>query len=244
MTDRKTPPTGAGKSNGTGGNGVGPGPERAGSQSPPRHATVAKRYKQFWLTSLAVDHPTSVLVLTAIIILGGLFSYLRIPKESMPEITVPFVAVNTSYSGVAPEDMETLITRPLEEELNEIADAQEITSTSVEGYSSILIEFTAGMDMTEALQLVREKVDIAKPEIPAAAEEPMILEFNLSEFPIMQVNVSGEYSLRRLKEVAEDLQDRIEIIPSVLEVTLSGGLEREVQVNVDLARLQFYGLAF
>ncbi|MEE9471670.1 MAG: efflux RND transporter permease subunit [Gemmatimonadota bacterium] len=244
MTDPKTPPTGAGKSNGTGGNGVGPGPERAGSQSPPRHATVAKRYKQFWLTSLAVDHPTSVLVLTAIIILGGLVSYLRIPKESMPEITVPFVAVNTSYSGVAPEDIETLITRPLEEELNEIADAQEITSTSVEGYSSILIEFTAGMDMTEALQLVREKVDIAKPEIPAAAEEPMILEFNLSEFPIMQVNVSGEYSLRRLKEVAEDLQDRIEIIPSVLEVTLSGGLEREVQVNVDLARLQFYGLAF
>ena len=163
MTDPKTPPTGAGKSNGTGGNGVGPGPERAGSQSPPRHATVAKRYKQFWLTSLAVDHPTSVLVLTAIIILGGLFSYLRIPKESMPEITVPFVAVNTSYSGVAPEDMETLITRPLEEELNEIADAQEITSTSVEGYSSILIEFTAGMDMTEALQLGREKVDIANP---------------------------------------------------------------------------------
>ena len=203
-----------------------------------------KRYKRFWLTSLAVDHPTSVLVLTAIIILGGLVSYLRIPKESMPEITVPFVAVNTMYSGVAPEDIETLITRPLEEELNEIADVEEITSTSVEGYSSILIEFTAGMDMTEALQLVRERVDIAKPEIPEAAEEPMILEFNLSEFPIMQVNVAGEYSLRRLKEVAEDLQEKIELIPSVLEVTLSGGVEREVQVNVDLAKLQFYGLAF
>jgi multidrug efflux pump subunit AcrB len=244
MTDPRTPPTGAEKGNGAGGNGVQPGPERAGSQAPHKHAPGSKRYKQFWLTSLAVDHPTSVLVLTAIIILGGLVSYLRIPKESMPEITVPYVAVNTSYSGVAPEDIETLITRPLEEELNEIADVQEITSTSVEGYSSILIEFTAGMDMTEALQLVREKVDIAKPEIPAAADEPMILEFNLSEFPIMQVNVSGEYSLRRLKEVAEDLQDRIELISSVLEVTLSGGLEREVQVNVDLAKLQFYGLAF
>ncbi|MCZ6476703.1 MAG: efflux RND transporter permease subunit [Gemmatimonadetes bacterium] len=200
--------------------------------------------KGFRLTTLAVDHPTTVLVLTAIIIVAGLVSYFSIPKESMPEITVPFVAVNTVYSGVAPEDMETLITRPLEEDLNEIADAEEIQSTSVEGYSSIVIEFRAGMDMTEALQLVREKVDIAKPDLPSAAEEPTIVEFNLSEFPIMQVNVSGEYSLRRLKEVAERLQDRLELIPSILEVTLSGGLEREVQVNVDLAKLQFYRLAF
>ena len=202
------------------------------------------KMKGFRLTTLAVDHPTSVLVLTAIIILAGLVSYFSIPKESMPEITVPFVAVNTVYSGVAPEDMETLITRLLEEDLNEIADAEEIQSTSVEGYSSIVIEFRAGMDMTEALQLVREKVDIAKADLPSAAEEPTIVEFNLSEFPIMQVNVSGEYSLRRLKEVAERLQDRLELIPSILEVTLSGGLEREVQVNVDLAKLQFYRLAF
>jgi multidrug efflux pump subunit AcrB len=257
MIGPRDTPAGAEESS-AGGNGVQPESARAGSGSqaeaggrtrPERSARRrrrrgAKRYKRFWLTSLAVDHPTSVLVLTTIIVLGGLVSYLRIPKESMPEITVPYVAVNTSYAGVAPEDIETLITRHLEEELNEIADVEEITSTSVEGYSSILIEFTAGMDMTEALQLVREKVDIAKPELPAAAEEPMILEFNLSEFPIMQVNVAGEYSLRRLKEVAEDLQDRIELIPSVLEVTLSGGLDREVQVNVDLAKLKFYGLAF
>ena len=248
MSARESRP-GVGASNGAGafgdgGGGNGPRPSDSRGDDGDRMTRGGKAYKRFRLTSLAVDHPTSVLVLTAIIILGGLVSYFRIPKESMPEITVPFVAVNTLYSGVAPEDVETLITRPLEEELNEIADVQEITSTSVEGYSSILIEFTAGMDMTEALQLVRERVDIAKPEIPDAAEEPMILEFNLSEFPIMQVNVAGEYSLRRLKEVAEDLQERIELIPSVLEVTLSGGVEREVQVNVDLAKLQFYGLAF
>lgn len=202
------------------------------------------RFKQLWLTSFAVDHPTSVLVLTFIVIVAGLISYFRIPKEAAPEITIPYIAISTIYPGVAPGDIETLITRPLEEELNKITDVTEITSTSVEGYSNVLVEFEAGMDMTEALQLVREKVDIAKPELPEAAEEPMIIEFNFAEWPIMQVNISGDYSLVRLKRVAEDLQDRLEQIPSVLEVTLSGGLEREVQVDVDLAKLKYYGLAF
>jgi multidrug efflux pump subunit AcrB len=201
-------------------------------------------FKEFWLTSFAVDHPTSVLVLLVSVIIAGFISYMKVPKEAAPEITIPIVAVNTIYPGVAPEDIETLITRELESELNKIGDVKEITSTSVEGYSSVVVEFEAGMDMTEALQLVREKVDIAKPELPEAAEEPMIIEFNFAEFPIMQVNISGDYSLVRLKQVAEDLQDRIEQIPEVLEVTLSGGLEREVKVDVDLARLKFYGLAF
>ena len=202
------------------------------------------KYKTFWLTSFAVDHPTSTLVLMAILIIAGLYSYLTVPKEASPDITVPFIAVNTVYPGVAPEDIETLLTRPIEEELNRISDVKKLTSTSSEGFSSISIEFSAGMDMTEALQLVREKVDIAKPELPEAAEEPSIVEFNFSEFPILQVNVSGEYSLVRLKQVAEDLQDEIERIPSVLEVNLSGGLEREVKVDVDLARLKFYGISF
>ncbi|MGD2153652.1 MAG: efflux RND transporter permease subunit [Gemmatimonadales bacterium] len=202
------------------------------------------RFKEFWLTSFAVDHPTSVLVFTLIVIIAGFISYVRVPKEAAPEITIPIVAVNTVYPGVAPEDIETLITQELEDELNQIGDVKEITSTSVEGYSSIIVEFEAGMDMTEALQLVREKVDIAKPELPPAAEEPMIVEFNFAEWPIMQVNISGEYSLVRLKRLAEDIQDRLEQIPSVLDVGLSGGLEREVQVDVDLARLKYYGLAF
>jgi multidrug efflux pump len=202
------------------------------------------RYKTFWLTDFAVDHPISVLTLIALIVLGGLYSYLTVPKEASPDITVPFVAVSTFYSGVAPEDIETLITRPLEEELNKISDIKTLTSQSVESVSSITAEFEAGMDMTEALQLVREKVDIAKPELPDAAEEPAILEFNFSEFPIMQVNVSGEYNLVRLKELAEDIQEEIEQIPSVLSVQLSGGLEREVKVDVDLGKLKYYGITF
>lgn len=207
-------------------------------------AASGTRFKEFFLSSVAINHPTVVVALTFIVVIMGLTSYLTVPKESAPEIVVPFVAVNTVYPGVAPKDIETLITRPLEEELNTIADVKSITSTSVEGYSSITVEFEVGMDMNEALQRVREKVDLAKPELPAQAEDPTILEFNFAQFPIMQVNVSGPYSLERLREVAEDLQERFEQIPSVLEVQLSGGLEREVQVDVDLAKLKFYNLAF
>ncbi|UCF41180.1 MAG: efflux RND transporter permease subunit [Gemmatimonadota bacterium] len=212
-----------------------------GAPADPRHK---RKFKEFWLTSYAIDHPTSVVVMTVIIIIMGLSSYLRVPKESMPEIVIPFIFVNTVYPGVAPGDIETLLTEPLEDELNTIADVKTITSISAEGYSNITIEFEAGMDMNEALQRVREKVDIAKPELPSAAEEPQVVELNLSQFPIMQVNIAGDYSQVRLREVAEDLQDRLEQIPSVLEARLAGGLEREVQVDVDLAKLKFYDITF
>ncbi|MFW6084245.1 MAG: efflux RND transporter permease subunit, partial [Gemmatimonadota bacterium] len=203
-----------------------------------------REYKEFGLTSFAVEHPTSVLVLTAIILIAGLYSYLTVPKEAQPDIEIPNIVVNTVYPGVSPADIESLVTRPIEEEINTIADVKTLTSTSVEGYSSVNVEFDVDVDMTEALQKVREKVDIAKPELPEAAEEPSIVEFSFENFPILQVNLAGEYSLVRLKELAEDLQDEIEQIPSVLDVRLSGGLEREVQVDVDLAKLKFYGVSF
>ena len=205
---------------------------------------AAGKLKEFALTSLAIRHPTSVGVLMLILVIGGLMSYLQVPRESMPEIVIPNIIVNTVYAGVAPSDIETLVTKPIENELNTIADVKVISSTSREGVSSINIEFVAGMDMTEALQRVREKVDLAKPELPAAAYDPQIIEINTSQFPIMQVNIAAPYNQVRLREVAEDIQTRLEQIPSVLEVQLSGGLEREVHVDVHLAKIKFYGLAF
>jgi len=201
-------------------------------------------FKEFGVTSLAINYPTSVLVLVAIIILSGFAAYGAIPRESNPEVTIPNIVVNTVYPGVAPKDIETLITRPIEDELNSIGDIKTITSSSIEGVSSINIEFNAGVDMTEAKQEVREKVDLARPELPDAAEEPQVFEINLSDFPILQVNIAGDYDLVRLREVAEDLQDRLEQIPTVLDVTLAGGLEREVQVDVELSKLKYYDLAF
>jgi multidrug efflux pump len=220
--------------------------ERKGDRSGPPLAKGHGRgeYREFGLTSFALRHRTSVLMLIALTAILGLISYVNVPKEASPEVSIPLISVSVVYPGVAPRDMETLVARPLEEELNAIADIKELTSTSVEGYSNVMAEFDNRMDMEEALQKVREKVDLAKAKLPADAEEPVISEFNLSEFPIMQVNVSGPYGLERLKDVAEDLRDRLEQIPSVLSVNLSGGLEREVRVDVDLPLLKYYGLDF
>ena len=201
------------------------------------------RFKEFGLTSFSVGHRVSVVMLFLFVTIAGLFAYNGIPKESSPQIAIPLIAVNTLYPGVSPADMETLVTRVLEDELNRIADVREMTSTSVEGYSSIMVEFTTSMDMDEALQQVREKVDLARPDLPSDAEDPSIVEFDISEIPIMQVNLAGDYGLVRLKELGEQLQERFEQLPSVLRVDLRGGLEREVKVDVDLPRLKYYGLA-
>ena len=204
--------------------------------------TFLARFKEFGPTSVAVDHQTSVLVLFAFITAAGLFAYRVIPRESFPEIEIPMIAVNTIYPGVTPADIESLVTRPLEDELSTISDIKDLTSTSVEGYSSIVAEFEATVDLEGALQKVREKVDLAKADLPADVEDPSIIEFNFSEIPVMQVNLSGQYGLVRLKELGEEIQDRVEQIPGVLRVDIRGGLEREVRVDVHLDRLQFYGL--
>lgn len=200
--------------------------------------------KEFGLSSFSIDNRISVLVIIVLVAIFGVVSYVNIPKESAPDITIPNIMVITTYPGVSPEDMESLITRKLEDELSGISDIKTMSSTTSEGYSNINMEFESDVDIDDALQKVREKVDLAKPELPQDAEDPIIQEINVSEFPIMQVNISGEYGLVQLKEISEELQDQIETIPSVLEVNLAGGLEREVKVDVDLPRLKYYGLTF
>ncbi|MCH2465404.1 MAG: efflux RND transporter permease subunit, partial [Gemmatimonadetes bacterium] len=202
-----------------------------------------ERYKEFLPTSFAIEHRTSVVILLMIIGIMGALAYRATPKESFPQIPISMLAVNTVYRGVSPGDVETQVTRVLEEELSTISELKELTSTSVEGYSSIVAEFETSVDLDDALQKVREKIDLAKSDLPQDAEEPSIIEFSFSEMPIMQVNLSGEYGLVLLKELAEELQDRLEALPPVLRADLRGGLEREVKVDVDLRRLQFYGIA-
>ena len=211
------------------------GPDRAG-------AGRLARFKEFGATSFAVEHKTSVLVLLFIIVLMGALSYRATPKESFPEMAIPMIAIRTIYPGVSPADIESQVTRVLEEDLSTISEIKELTSTSIEGYSSVVAEFEASVDLDAALQKVREKVDLAKTDLPQDVEEPSIIEFNFSEVPIMQVNLSGEYGLVRLKELAEELQDRVEAIPAILRADLRGGLEREVQVDVDLSQMNYHAV--
>jgi len=196
------------------------------------------------ITNLAIRYRTSIVILTLVLVIGGLISYQTIPKEANPSIAIPNIVVTTVYPGASPDDIESLITQPVELEVQSVNGIVEIRSTSTEGVSTVVIEFDPDISIDDALQKVRDRVDIAKTEIPSEAEEPIISEIDVQEFPIMTINLAADYSLARLKEVAEELQEELEGIPSVLEVDLIGGLEREVQVNVDLNKLQGYNLSF
>ncbi len=200
--------------------------------------------KEYWLTTLAVNNRVAVYVLTGIIFLMGVVAYINIPKESAPEVVFPVLYVATPYFGVAPLDIESQVTHPIEKQLKGISGIKKITSKSYEGYSAITVEFNPHVDMNVAFQRVREKVDLAKPDLPDDADEPQIVEINLSEMPILYINISGDYSLVKLKEVAEDIKDDLEEYPEVLEAVLSGGLEREVAINVDLNKLKYYKVTF
>ncbi|MGK7369181.1 MAG: efflux RND transporter permease subunit, partial [Candidatus Halalkalibacterium sp. M3_1C_030] len=160
--------------------------------SPDDGKPIGKR-KEFGLSSFSIDNRISVLVIIVLVAIFGVQSYINIPKESSPDITIPNIMVITTYPGVSPEDMESLVTRKLEDELGGISDVKTMSSTTAEGYSNINMEFNSDVNIEDALQKVREKVDLAKPELPEDAEDPIIQEINFSEFPIMQVNVSGEY---------------------------------------------------
>ncbi|MDX1740087.1 MAG: efflux RND transporter permease subunit, partial [Rhodothermales bacterium] len=196
------------------------------------------------VTNLAISYRTSVLVLTIILVVGGLLTYVTIPKESFPSIEIPNIIVTTIYPGASPDDIESLITQPIEREIQSVNGIKEIRSTSTEGVSTVVIEFDPEVSIDDAFQKIRDKVDIAKPELPDDAEEPLVNEIDLQEFPIMTINLAAEYSLARLKDVADDLADELESISSILEVDVIGALDREVQVNVDLTALNGYNLTF
>ena len=196
------------------------------------------------ITDLAIKYRTSVVVLTLLLVFGGLYSYVSLPKEAQPSIEFPQIVVTTLYPGASPDDVESVVTQVLEQEISSVNGIEELRSISTEGVSTLVIEFSPDVEISDASQKVREKVDIAKADLPTDTEEPLISEIDTSEFPILSINLAAKYSLARLKQVAEDVQDEVEGIPSVLEANLIGGLDREVQVDVDLNALQGYGLSF
>jgi len=197
------------------------------------------------LNQAALKRQATVLALLVIIVIAGIYCYATLPRESFPDITIPYVFVTTTYEGVAPEDMEQLITIPIERKLKGIDNVEEIRSTSAEGISTVAIKFLPKVDLDDAVQKVRDKVDQAKNDLPAdLADDPTIAEVNFSDMPVIRVVLSGPFSLRRLQSLAEDLQDQIESVTGVLEARISGGLEREIHVEFDLDRVGAYNVPF
>jgi len=196
------------------------------------------------ITNLSIKYRTAIAVFTLILAIGGLFSYLTIPKESAPSIEFPQIVVTSVYPGASPSDVESTVSQVIEQEISSINGIDEMRSTSSEGVSTVVVEFTPDVNTDKAYQEVNRAVDRAQPDLPEAVEEPLVDEINTDEFPIMTVNLAGTYSLARLKRVGEDLQDELEGISSVLEANLLGGLTREVQVNADLSALKTHGVSF
>ncbi|MDX2480229.1 MAG: efflux RND transporter permease subunit, partial [Desulfuromusa sp.] len=196
------------------------------------------------ISNASIDRRSTVFALMLIILIVGIYSYIVLPRESTPDITVPYVLVVTPYEGVTPDDIESLITYPIERKLKGLKDVEKISSVSAEGSSMITIEFVPDVNIDNALQWVRDKVDQAKGDLPKDLEnDPSVLEINLSEFPILMVAVSGDVDETILKAVGEKLEERIEEISGVLDVVLTGGREREIRVEFDPDRLYAYRLS-
>lgn len=204
-----------------------------------------KTTREFGVTSFAVDNRTTIFVLTIIIFVMGLVAYTSMPKEAFPEVKLPTISVSTPYPGNSPENIEKLITRPLEKEINGISSADKITSNSVQDYSSIIVEFATDMDVEEALQEVKDAIDRAKSELPTDLDQdPLANEIDFGEFPIMFINLSGEYSLKELKGYAEELKDDVEDLQEISKVNIRGIEEEEVKINLDAHKMSAVELSF
>ncbi len=173
----------------------------------------------------------------------GIVSYVTIPKEARPDIQVPVFYISIPLPGIAPEDAERLLVRPMEKELKGLEGLKELTAVASQGHAGIILEFDADVDPDLAARKVREKVDLAKAELPEDAEEPVIEEVNFSLFPSILVAVSGNVPERVLYRHARELADALEAIPEVLEARLSGEREELVEVVIDDLKLNSYGLA-
>lgn len=202
-------------------------------------ANRKEEYRSFSLTDLAVDNSTSIFILAFMILLFGLQSYNAVPKEQYPEVSFPQVYINTPYFGNSAADIESLITRELEKELQSVDGVKTIRSTSMQDYSVITVEFNSGEDIDEAVRRVKDAVDIAKQELPNDLDQdPTVMDINFAEIPIVTVNVSGDFSNDELLNYAEFIQDEIESIDEIARAELKGEREREVKIDVDMRKME------
>ena len=208
----------------------------------------SKGLKSFGLTTLSVKNKTTVFVLTIIIFIAGIIAYTSMPREAFPEIVIPEIYVGTPYPGNSPEDIEKLITRPLEKEIKSISGIDKISSTSIQGYSSIRIEFDFSVTPAQALLKVKDAVDKVKSDadfpddLPA---DPNVFEMNFSELmPVMNINLSGDFSPELLKDYAEIIEDRVEDLPQITKVDIRGIQEKEVKIKVNVQKMESMQISY
>ncbi|HMG81804.1 MAG TPA: efflux RND transporter permease subunit, partial [Ferruginibacter sp.] len=208
---------------------------------------IKDKFKEFGPTSWSVSNKTSIYLVMLFVTLAGVFQFATLPKEQFPDIVIPTIYVQTIYTGNSPKDIENLVTRPIEKQIKGITGAKikKFTSTSQQDYSAIVVEFDTQVKTEIALQKVKDAIDKAKQDLPTdLTQEPTALEVNLSDQPIMYVNLSGDYDMQHLKKFADDLKDKLEDISQINRVDIVGAPEREFQINVDNDRMQAAGVTF
>jgi multidrug efflux pump len=200
--------------------------------------------KEFKPTSWSIDNKVSIYIATIIICLAGIFTYTSLPKENFPEVVFPQIYVSTIYPGASPTDIENLISKEIEKEVKSISGVKKIKSNSVQDFSNVIVEFETDVSIDKAKQEVQDAVDRAKQELPSDLDtDPQVIEIDISELPIMNVNLSGDYDLQTLKEYAEQMQDAIEGIREIRRVDIIGALDREIQINVDMFKAANAGVS-
>lgn len=209
------------------------------------NSNETKSTREFGLSSFAIDNATSIFLIAFMILVFGIWSYRQMPKEQFPEVDWPTVYINTPYFGNSAADIENLVTRPIEKELQSITGIKDIKSTSIQDYSVITAEFESDMDIDDAVDKVKDAVDKAKSELPNDLDaDPTVLDINLSEIPIVTVNIAGDYTNDELLDYAELLEDRIEELDEISKVELKGAMDREVKVDVDLPKMESMKVSF
>ncbi len=197
------------------------------------------KIKEFGPTSWSINNKTSIFILTVFLCFAGYLYYQKLPKESFPEVKVPTIYIQTGYFGTSPVDMENLVAKPLEKQVKAISGVKKITSNSLENFSVMIVEFNTNVKVEDALRKTKDAVDKAKTDLPQKLDiGPNVQEINFSEFPIMYLNIAGDYDLARLKKYSESLKDRIESMKQITRVDLVGALDREIQIDVDMYKMQ------
>ncbi|MEP2185658.1 efflux RND transporter permease subunit, partial [Roseibium sp.] len=194
------------------------------------------------LIDAALHRSRTTLMVLALILISGAVAYVTIPKEADPDVNIPIIYVSMKHDGISPEDAERLLLKPMESEMRGIEGVKEMRATAYEGGANVTLEFTAGFDADQAMLDVREKVDLAKPELPEETDEPTVHEVNVSLFPILVVTLSGELPERTMLHLARNLRDEIEGVTSVLEAKLTGEREELVEIVIDPLRLDSYNI--
>ena len=203
--------------------------------------------KEFGPSSWAIDNKRAVYVLIFLITLLGFSAYNSLPKENFPDITIPKVYVTTIYQGQSPENIETLVTRQLEKQLKSLKGLKKVTSNTQQNVSVITVEFNTDVKIRDAKQDVKDAVDKAKQDLPQNdnnLKESTVSDIDVADQPILYINLSGDYDLKKLKEYADNIKDDVEGMKEISQVVEVGALEPNIQINVDINKMSSAQVSF